>query len=55
MPCNPWPNSWNIVVTSSNVHYPLFTGASTPRDFVEFPSQFNENWALDPKVFAIDD
>ena len=20
------------------------------RDFVEFPSQFNENWALDPKV-----
>jgi len=23
-----------------------------PRDFVEFPSQFNEHWALDPKVFA---
>ena len=22
------------------------------RDFVEFPSQFNEHWALDPKVFA---
>lgn len=21
-----------------------------PRDFVEFPSQFNEHWALDPKV-----
>ena len=37
---------------SSNVKYPLFTGASTPRDFVEFPSQFNENWALEPKVFA---
>ncbi len=36
----------------SNVKYPLFSGANTPRDFVEFPSQFNENWALDPKVFA---
>jgi len=23
-----------------------------PRDFVEFPSQFNEHWALEPKVFA---
>ncbi|HKJ93272.1 MAG TPA: M3 family metallopeptidase, partial [Longimicrobiales bacterium] len=23
-----------------------------PRDFVEFPSQFNEHWALDPQVFA---
>ncbi|HTA64373.1 MAG TPA: M3 family metallopeptidase [Xanthomonadaceae bacterium] len=36
----------------SNVKYPYFTGTSTPRDFVEFPSQFNENWALDPTVFA---
>lgn len=36
----------------SNVKYPLFSGTSTPRDFVEFPSQFNENWALDPVVFA---
>lgn len=26
-------------------------GASA-RDFVEFPSQFSEHWALDPKVFA---
>jgi peptidyl-dipeptidase Dcp len=26
-------------------------GASA-RDFVELPSQFNEHWALDPKVFA---
>ncbi|HWZ85442.1 MAG TPA: M3 family metallopeptidase [Thermoanaerobaculia bacterium] len=33
-----------------NVRYP--TLASTPRDFVEFPSQFNEHWALDPVVFA---
>jgi peptidyl-dipeptidase Dcp len=23
-----------------------------PRDFVEFPSQFNEHWALEPSVFA---
>jgi peptidyl-dipeptidase Dcp len=36
----------------SNVNYPLFTSGNTPRDFVEFPSQFNENWALDPVVFA---
>ncbi|MBS0577327.1 MAG: M3 family metallopeptidase [Proteobacteria bacterium] len=36
----------------SNVEYPMFSGASTPRDFVEFPSQFNENWALEPTVFA---
>ena len=36
----------------SKTNYPLFSGTSTPRDFVEFPSQFNENWALDPKVFA---
>jgi len=30
--------------------YPSLSGANTARDFVEFPSQFNENWALDPKV-----
>jgi len=30
--------------------YPKISGADTARDFVEFPSQFNENWALDPKV-----
>jgi peptidyl-dipeptidase Dcp len=36
----------------SNVKYPSIAGTSTSRDFVEFPSQFNENWALDPKVFA---
>ena len=32
--------------------YPSISGSNTARDFVEFPSQFNENWALDPKVFA---
>jgi peptidyl-dipeptidase Dcp len=34
----------------SNIRYPLL--GSVPRDFVEFPSQFNEHWALDPAVFA---
>ncbi|HEX4481861.1 MAG TPA: M3 family metallopeptidase, partial [Rudaea sp.] len=27
-------------------------GTSVPRDFVEFPSQFNEHWADEPTVFA---
>ncbi len=36
----------------SNVKYPTLTGTSVPRDFVEFPSQFNEHWALEPAVFA---
>jgi peptidyl-dipeptidase Dcp len=30
--------------------YPTLSGTATARDFVEFPSQFNENWALDPAV-----
>jgi peptidyl-dipeptidase Dcp len=34
----------------SNIRYPMLGGV--PRDFVEFPSQFNEHWALDPDVFA---
>jgi len=32
--------------------YPTLSGTSTARDWVEFPSQFNEHWALDPKVLA---
>ena len=36
----------------SNVTYPTLAGSSVPRDFVEFPSQFNEHWALEPTVFA---
>ena len=36
----------------SNVKYPLMAGTNTPRDFVEFPSQFNEHWADEPTVFA---
>jgi len=31
--------------------YPTLSGANTARDWVEFPSQFNEHWASDPKVF----
>jgi peptidyl-dipeptidase Dcp len=36
----------------SNVKYPTLAGTNVPRDFVEFPSQFNEHWALEPAVFA---
>ncbi|WP_309123651.1 M3 family metallopeptidase [Arthrobacter sp.] len=34
----------------SNVAYPLFSGTSVPRDFVEYPSQVNEMWMLWPEV-----
>ncbi len=30
--------------------YPTLSGTNTARDFVEFPSQFNEHWALYPSV-----
>ncbi|HEY5808352.1 MAG TPA: M3 family metallopeptidase [Povalibacter sp.] len=36
----------------SNVRYPQFSGTNVPRDFVEFPSQYNEMWATDPRVLA---
>ncbi len=36
----------------ANQTYPSVSGTNTARDFVEFPSQFNEHWALDPKVLA---
>ncbi|HLS04182.1 MAG TPA: M3 family metallopeptidase [Actinomycetales bacterium] len=36
----------------SDVYYPSFTGTSVPRDVVEFPSQVNEMWMLDPQVLA---
>ncbi|WP_051531276.1 M3 family metallopeptidase [Sphingomonas sp. URHD0057] len=32
--------------------YPTLQGTNVARDFVEFPSQFNENWALDPKILS---
>ena len=35
----------------ANTEYPTLSGTSVPRDFVEFPSQFNEHWATYPQVF----
>jgi peptidyl-dipeptidase Dcp len=32
--------------------YPTLSGTNVARDFVEFPSQFNEHWALNPQVLA---
>src|SRR5690606_13983344 len=34
----------------ANQMYPTLSGTSVARDFVEFPSQFNENWALYPEI-----
>ena len=35
----------------SNCEYPDLSGTNTARDFVEFPSQFNEHWAVYPSIF----
>jgi peptidyl-dipeptidase Dcp len=35
----------------ANTTYPTLSGTNVPRDFVEFPSQFNEHWASYPAVF----
>ncbi len=34
----------------SSVEYPTLSGTAVPRDFVEFPSTFHEDWAIDPVV-----
>jgi peptidyl-dipeptidase Dcp len=34
----------------ANTRYPTLSGTTPQRDFVEFPSQFNEHWALYPSV-----
>ncbi len=36
----------------ADTRYPTLSGTSTARDFVEFPSQFNEHWAIYPAVFS---
>lgn len=36
----------------SDVKYPRFSGTSVPRDFVEYPSQVHEMWAIWPEVLA---
>lgn len=55
--------SWDEVITLfhefghalhgmfADQQYPSISGTETPRDFVEFPSQFNEHWASDSEVF----
>jgi peptidyl-dipeptidase Dcp len=35
----------------ANTMYPSISGTQVARDFVEFPSQFNEHWATYPAVF----
>lgn len=36
----------------SSVEYPTLSGTSVPRDYVEFPSTFHEDWAIHPEVLA---
>jgi len=36
----------------SSVEYPSQSGTAVPRDFVEFPSTFHEDWSIEPEVLA---
>lgn len=36
----------------SDVTYPSVSGTNTPRDFVEFPSTFEEDWAIQPAILG---
>jgi peptidyl-dipeptidase Dcp len=36
----------------SRVRHPLLSGTNVPRDFVEFPSQFHEDFAFEPELLA---
>jgi peptidyl-dipeptidase Dcp len=36
----------------ADTEYPTLSGTAVARDFVEFPSQFNEHWASYPTVFS---
>ncbi|GAA3693954.1 M3 family metallopeptidase [Zhihengliuella alba] len=36
----------------SAARYPSLAGTAVPRDFVEYPSQVNEMWALHPRILA---
>jgi peptidyl-dipeptidase Dcp len=36
----------------SDVQYAMLSGTALPRDFVEYPSQYNEMWAREPLVLA---
>jgi peptidyl-dipeptidase Dcp len=35
----------------ANTRFPTLSGTTPARDFVEFPSQLNEHWAIYPEVF----
>ncbi|HSZ09655.1 MAG TPA: M3 family metallopeptidase [Steroidobacteraceae bacterium] len=37
---------------NSDVRYPSLAGTNVVRDFVEFPSQLNENWLATPEVLS---
>ncbi len=36
----------------SQVTYPSVSGTATPRDFVEFPSTFEEDWCIQPAILG---